>query len=191
MPKIILASQSPRRKEILQLANIPFIVKTENTLENFPKDLPIKDVPAYLAVLKANAVFNKLNEDEKRESVVLASDTIVVIDNTIIGKPNSEEEAITILNKLSGKVHYVITGVCLQSLNKTYTFTDTSEVTFRKISQAQIEYYVQHYRPYDKAGAYAIQEWIGAIGIEKINGDYYSIMGLPINKVVAALENFN
>lgn len=191
MSNIILASQSPRRKEILQLAEIPFEVRTENTPEIYPEDLAINDVPAYLAALKAKTVFEKLNDIEKTEKIVIASDTIVTIDNTIIGKPQSEAEAIDILNKLSGKTHYVITGVCIQSAHKTKTITDTSEVVFRNISPKQIAHYVSHYRPYDKAGAYAIQEWIGAIAIEKINGDYYSIMGLPISKVVAALEAFS
>jgi septum formation protein len=181
---IILASASPRRKQLMQQAELIFEVKTCDTDESFPADMPLYEVPIYIANNKAQAVKNICTDD----SIIIAADTVVICQNTIINKPISAENAIEILQQLSGKTHHVVTGVSIMCGTKTINFSDTTEVIFNTISLADITHYVQQYKPYDKAGAYAIQEWIGVIGINKINGCFYNVMGLPVSKVIAALK---
>ena len=182
MPEIILASASPRRKQLLEWADISFTIMVAGTEEDFPSGLSFKEIAIHIAANKASAVKQKIGKDTG--SIIIAADTIVVLDNDIIGKPASREEAISTLLVLSGKIHHVITGVCILSKNKVTRFAETTEVTFHSLSLAQIEYYVDHYKPYDKAGAYAIQEWIGVTAVKSINGDFYNVMGLPVSRVV-------
>lgn len=184
MTKIILASQSPRRKQLLEWAEVPFEVIVSESDELFPPTLTREEIAIYIAKNKALAVKSKLQND----TIILAADTIVVLNDHIIGKPVHREEAIAILMALSGEKHKVITGVVLLKGDKEISFADTTEVEFNMLSGAQIEYYVDKYKPYDKAGAYAIQEWIGVIGIKSINGDFYNVMGLPVSRVVKALK---
>ncbi len=185
MEKIILASQSPRRKELLHLAEIDFEVIVSNSDEIYPEHLSVEEIAIYIAKNKALAVANN-NADR----IILAADTIVVCNNKIIGKPINEADAIEILTTLSATTHSVITGICIKKNDKELLFSDTTTVTFNALTYEQIKYYVTKYKPYDKAGAYAIQEWIGAVGIKKIDGDFYNVMGLPISRVVEALEKF-
>lgn len=182
---IILASQSPRRKQLLETAHYNLEIIIANTDETFPDDLAEEDIPVYIATDKAKAVKAKISVAEKP---IIAADTIVVIGNEILGKPVDREEAIYFLSKLSGNTHKVITGVAIIFQDKLITISDTTEVSFHNLTHQQITYYVDEYKPYDKAGAYAIQEWIGMIGISKINGDFYNVMGLPISKVVNELD---
>ena len=184
MQKIILASQSPRRKQLLEWAEIPFEVRVKETDEHFPPGLSAEEVAVYIARNKAMAVQAELASDE----VVLAADTIVVLGESIIGKPVHREEAVSILLALSGEKHRVITGVVIRKGDQEIAFADVTEVEFHDLTIDQIEFYVDNYKPYDKAGAYAIQEWIGVVGIRSINGDFYNVMGLPVSKVVIALK---
>ena len=183
-PKIILASQSPRRKQLLEWAEIPFDVRVKETDEHFPPGLNAEEVAVYIARNKAIAVQADFTDNE----VVLAADTIVVLGESIIGKPVHREEAVSILLALSGEKHRVITGVVIRKGNEEVAFADVTEVEFHDLTIDQIEFYVDNYKPYDKAGAYAIQEWIGVVGIRSINGDFYNVMGLPVSKVVIALK---
>jgi septum formation protein len=184
MKKIILASHSPRRKQLLQWAEVPFDIMIKETDESYPADLSPAEVAIHIAKNKAKAV-RLLQGDEVP---ILSADTIVVLDKQIIGKPAGREQAINILTKLSAKKHQVITGVCILFKNEEIVFADITEVEFHQLSAEQIFFYVDNYKPYDKAGAYAIQEWIGVIGIKSINGDFYNVMGLPVSRVVNALD---
>lgn len=185
--KVILASQSPRRRELLHLAEIEFEVMIADTDESFPADLPFEDTAVHIAKNKALAVAAKSQTD----LIIIAADTIVICNGKIIGKPISHNDAVEIITNLAGNTHKVITGVYIMQNKKEIFFADTTEVTFHALTQAQINYYVEKYQPFDKAGAYAIQEWIGAVGIKNINGDFYNVMGLPISRVVAALQQFS
>lgn len=184
MNKIILASQSPRRKQLLEWAEIPFEVEVHQSDERFPPGISPEEVAVYIARNKADAVQTALYQ----QTTILAADTIVVLGEAIIGKPVHREEAVSMLLALSGEKHLVITGVVLRKGEKEIAFYDTTEVEFHDLSLEQIEFYVDKYKPYDKAGAYAIQEWIGVIGIKSVNGDFYNVMGLPVSRVVKALE---
>lgn len=186
--KIILASGSPRRKEIFQILGFDFEVKTKETKEEYPADLPKEKVSEFLAELKAKAFENEVLEDEKL--IVITSDTTVVIDGEILGKPSGREGAIQMLKKLSGKKHTVYSGVCIKNKRKTVTFTAFTDVWFRPLSDEEIVFYVDNYKPFDKAGAYAVQEWIGAAAISRIEGSYYNVMGLPSKMVFTELEKF-
>lgn len=194
MQKIILASQSPRRKQLLEWAEIPYIAITANTDEAIPEGAAIDEVPIFIAREKALVVMHKLGQYEEGRTLphtglpILAADTIVVLENEIIGKPINRAHAIEILSRLSGKVHRVITGVVILHDGKETSFSDSTEVAFHGLSREQIEFYVDSYKPYDKAGAYAIQEWIGVVGIKSVNGDFYNVMGLPVSRVVRKLE---
>ena len=184
MEKIILASQSPRRKELLHLAAIDFEVIVSETDESFPEGLTFDEAAIFIAKQKALAVANtNINR------IILAADTIVICNNTIFGKPKDREDAIQMLTAISGNTHQVITAVCLLHKAEEHCFADITTVTFHKLTQEQITFYVDTNKPYDKAGAYAIQEWIGAVGIKKIEGDFYNVMGLPISRVVALLAS--
>ena len=193
MNEIILASQSPRRKQLLEWAEIPFKIVVKSTDESFPADLEVEKVPIHIAINKAKAVIDYLEKIQniKPATIVLAADTIVVLDNQVINKPIDRKEAIAMLTSLSGKEHRVITGVVLKNAIKEHSFSVTTHVQFHSLTIEQIEFYVDRYKPYDKAGSYAIQEWIGVVGIAAINGDFYNVMGLPVASVVQALTLFN
>ena len=184
MKRIILASGSPRRKQLLEWAEIPFEIVVKETDETFPAGLKVEEVAIHIARQKAMAVRPVVNND----SVILAADTIVVLNERIIGKPKSREDAINILSDLSGNQHRVITGVVIMLGKKEISFSDSTNVCFHDLSREQIEFYVDKYKPYDKAGAYAIQEWIGVVGIKSVEGDFYNVMGLPVSCVVKELE---
>lgn len=188
MQKIILASQSPRRKQLLEWAEIPFDIFVKNTDESYPATMATEEVPIHIARNKALAIAEMIKEDKGfKKPVILAADTVVVLDDVIIGKPVDRDDAIKILLALSGKTHRVITGAVLLHAGGETAFADITEVTFNPLTQQQVEFYVDKYQPYDKAGAYAIQEWIGVTGIKSINGDFYNVMGLPVSRVVQAL----
>jgi septum formation protein len=177
--KLILASKSPRRKYLLELAELDFEIITKDTDESFSSEMNIEDVPVFIAKNKAQAI----HEDFSNRNII-AADTVVVLHGRIIGKPTDREDAIAILESLSGQTHQVITGVAMVDKGAWHTFSDTTEVEFNKLTKSQIEYYVDNFKPFDKAGAYAIQEWIGVVGIKRINGCFYNVMGLPISKVL-------
>jgi septum formation protein len=186
MNKLILASKSPRRSQLLQWAEVAFDVVTQTTDELYPASLPIDEVPIYIAKQKALAVAQTLDGTHN----ILAADTIVVLGDEVIGKPVDRADAIDILTSLSGNTHRVITGVYICNADKQISFSDSTDVHFHHLTHAQIEFYIDKYQPYDKAGAYGIQEWIGVVGIKNINGDFYNVMGLPVSRVVQALSNF-
>lgn len=185
MNKIILASQSPRRRQLLEWAEIPFDVLVKETDEHYPPGLAEEDIAIYIAANKAFAVKDAAGPDQ----VILAADTIVVLGDAILGKPVHFEDAVSMLLALSGSVHKVITGVVILHGNKEIRFADITEVEFHVLTLEQIEFYVNKYKPYDKAGAYAIQEWIGVIGIKSVKGDFYNVMGLPVSRVIRALQS--
>jgi septum formation protein len=192
MAKIVLASASPRRKSLLEWADMEFDILVRETDESYPEGLSPEEIAVYIARGKALATLeNKTYERYESNVPILAADTLVVLDGKVIGKPLSREQAIETLEALSGKKHLVITGVVLMTKDKEISFCDQTEVNFNAFSRDDIEYYVDKYKPYDKAGAYAIQEWIGVIGIREIHGDFYNVMGLPVSKVLAHLaEHF-
>ena len=185
MKKIILASQSPRRKQLLEWAEIPFEIIVKETDESFPPALPVEEVAIHIARQKAITVQQDLDESP----VILAADTLVVLHAKIMGKPADREEAILFLEALSGQKHKVITGVCILNNGNEIVFADSTEVEFHKLTKEQITFYVDKYKPFDKAGAYAIQEWIGVVGIKSVQGDFYNVMGLPVSRVVKELNN--
>lgn len=186
MHKIILASQSPRRRQILQEAGVNFESRSKDTSEDFSPTLPRAEVPVYLSKKKADAFFPDLKENE----LLITADTVVIIDNEILNKPADRNEAIKMLQKISGRMHEVVTGVSLTTLGKQISFSDLTKVYFLPLAQADIEYYVDQHKPFDKAGSYGIQEYIGYIGIEKIEGSFFNVMGLPIHRVVQELRKF-
>lgn len=186
MSPIVLASQSPRRKQLLEWAEVPFDVIVKETDERFPPGMQPQEVAVYIARNKALAVQQAVGS----ERIVLAADTIVVLGDNIIGKPVHREDAVSILLALSGSVHKVVTGVVIRKGDTEQAFADTTDVEFHELSVDQIEFYVDKYKPYDKAGAYAIQEWIGVVGIKAIQGDFYNVMGLPVSRVVRELQRF-
>ena len=174
---------------MLEWADIRFDVMVSQADEDFPEDMPVEDVPVFIARNKAFAVRNSSAYARyEGGAVIVAADTIVVLNGEVINKPFDRKEAIEILSKLSGRVHRVITGVVILDRNEEYSFFDVTEVSFWPLSLEQIAYYVDNYQPYDKAGAYAIQEWIGVCGIEWIRGDFYNVMGLPVSRVVKILH---
>lgn len=185
MQKIILASQSPRRKQLLEWAEIPFEIIVQETDESYPSNLSTEEIAIHIARNKALTI----QQSNNINIPILAADTIVVLQNEIIGKPKNREDAVNILSRLSGNHHKVITGVVILNGAKEISFADVTDVEFHLLTQAQIEFYVDKYKPYDKAGAYAIQEWIGVVGIKTINGDFYNVMGLPVSRVVKAINN--
>lgn len=184
MNKIILASQSPRRKQLLEWAEVPFEIVVKETDERFPPDIEPAEAAVYIARNKALAIQKLRKSDE----IILAADTMVVLGEAIIGKPVHREEAVSILLALSGERHQVITGVVIRKGEKEIAFADITEVEFHDLTIDQIEFYVDKYKPFDKAGAYAIQEWIGVVGIKSVKGDFYNVMGLPVSRVVRELE---
>jgi septum formation protein len=192
---IILASGSPRRKQLLEWAEIKFEIITRDTPETWPAGMPTSEVPIHIARNKALAVQKAVasptsNTSRFASPLFIAADTVVVLDDNIIGKPQDRDDAISILTSLSGKRHEVITGVAILRGTREHTFADTTSVWFYDLTTAEITAYVDRYKPFDKAGAYAIQEWIGVVGIRRIEGDFYNVMGLPVSRVVRAIEKF-
>src|SRR5690606_18441246 len=176
--QIILASNSPRRKQFLTDLGLNFTIKPANVNEEYPSFLKSKDIALYIAKQKASA-FNNLNEND----LVITCDTIVWIDDVALGKPENKTEAQEMLLQLSGKTHQVISAVCIKSTKKEQLFYDETQVTFNNLNSVDINYYIETFQPFDKAGAYGIQEWIGLIGIEKINGSYTNVVGMPMEKL--------
>ena len=184
---VILASKSPRRQELLRGMGVAFEILTKETPENYPSDLPLDEVPKYLSLQKSLA----FNDDElPADYLLITSDTVVICEGEILGKPKDREDASRMLELLSGKTHHVVTGVTVRSAEKTESFAVRSNVTFAKLEQDEIDYYIEHCKPYDKAGAYGIQEWIGYVGISGLEGSFYNVMGLPTRKLYQCLKNF-
>ncbi len=182
--KIYLASKSPRRRELLQLMGLNHEVLLKEVDESFPSDLSLNLVAAYIAKKKSDAF------ESQSDGIIITADTVVVLNNEILGKPQDRADAISMLKKLNGNMHLVITGVSLKIEKETISFSDTTEVYFKKLSEAEIEFYVDQYDPYDKAGSYGIQEWIGLVAIEKIVGSYSNVMGLPTEKLYEKLRPY-
>ncbi len=182
----ILASKSPRRQELLHSLGLRFEVRLKETEENFPATLTKEQIPVYLARLKAVPFLDEL----KQNDLLITADTIVWIDGKVLGKPENAEEARQMLQSLSGREHQVISGVCLTSRKKKKSFYAISNVQFKPLNDSEIEYYISEFKPFDKAGAYGIQEWIGAIGITHIEGSFYNVMGLPVQRLYEEIRNF-
>lgn len=185
--QIILASNSPRRKELLSTLHIPFEVNVlPNIDESYPESLSPEEVAPFLSEKKAAQYTNLL----KSNTLLITADTIVCNTQSVFGKPKDAADAVKILHQLSGNTHRVITGVTLRNLKRTHTFSSITEVTFCKLSGEEIDFYVANFKPFDKAGAYGIQEWIGHIGVESINGSYFNVMGLPIQRLYQELKKY-
>ncbi len=182
----ILASKSPRRQELLSSLGIEFEVRFNDEEEIYPENLLKEEIPVFLAKLKAGHFFTQLSEND----LLITADTIVWLNNEVLGKPVNTFEAVKTLQKLSGQEHQVISGVCLTTLNKQKSFFSITNVRFKELSRSEIEYYVNEYKPFDKAGAYGIQEWIGFIGITHIEGSFYNVMGLPLQQLYSEILNF-
>lgn len=185
--KIILASNSPRRKELLGGLGLSFEVRTLKGIdESYPADLKGEDIPIYISGKKAEAYRDVMAEDE----MIITADTIVYDNSQVLGKPKDREDAISMLRQLSGHAHDVITGVSIVTKEKTIQFASTSKVYFASLTDEEIEYYVDLYKPFDKAGSYGIQEWIGFVGVTRIEGSYFNVMGLPIQRLYTELKQF-
>ena len=183
---IILASQSPRRQELLSGLNIPFEIQEIDVEETYPSQLVGVDIPMYLAEKKADAFVDKMNDN----TLLITADTIVWHEGCVFGKPTDIIDATRMLKALSGKTHQVITGVCISTLQRRKTFHVISEVRFSRLMPEEIEYYLQNFKPYDKAGAYGVQEWIGYICVEYIEGSYFNVMGLPVQRLYSELKRW-
>jgi len=184
--KIILASRSPRRQQLLRDLGLKFDVVIREYIETYPEGLNGEEIARYVAHEKAVSFRNDISDNE----IVIAADTIVWCNNRVLGKPVDLEDAIHILKEISGNIHEVITGVTIFSLSKELTFSDSTKVTFEALSEEEICYYVDEFKPYDKAGAYGIQEWIGLIACSHINGSYFNVVGLPVQKLYKELQKF-
>ena len=184
--EIILASKSPRRQQLLNDLGLEFTVQSLDISEKFPEGLSMTEVPVYLAELKANAFLSLLKENQ----LVITADTIVWLDGKVLNKPANHDEGFRMLKDLSGKKHQVVTGVCLLTSEKRISFYSSTDVWFKELSDNEIQFYLENYRPYDKAGAYGIQEWIGYIGISRIEGSFFNVMGLPVQNVYEHLRTF-
>jgi septum formation protein len=184
---IILASKSPRRQQLLAGMNIPFTTLIKDVDESFDKSMPVGEVAGYLSLKKALAF--KVEELSKN-FLLITADTIVVIDNEVLNKPINRNDAIAMLTRLSGHNHKVITGVSLRDTKEIFTFTEESEVHFVSLTTEEIEYYVDEYKPFDKAGSYGIQEWIGYVAIESVRGSFFNVMGLPTHRLYREMMNF-
>ena len=187
MKRIILGSNSPRRRELMQGLDLPFTVDTGNTFEeHVPPGTAPRQVPLILSEGKSHGFHRPLAEDE----VLVTADTVVIVGDDVLGKPHSREEAVKMLRELSGRAHEVITGVTIRDAHREKSFTNCTRVHFAPLSPAQIDYYIDQYKPYDKAGAYAIQEWIGYVAITGIEGSFYNVMGVPVDEVYRELQAF-
>ncbi len=184
--RLILASGSPRRQELLQQAGFNFEVRVKTIEETYPEALPKEEIAAFLAKMKAKAFDGELQQNE----LLITADTVVILGKEELQKPRNFEEAYTMLSKLSGNMHRVITGMCLCSREKEVVFSDTTNVHFRELSESEKENYIKNYKPFDKAGGYGIQEWIGMLGIERIEGSFYNVMGLPLHTLYQQLKLF-
>ncbi|MBQ6083342.1 MAG: septum formation protein Maf [Bacteroidales bacterium] len=184
---IVLASKSPRRQELLKGIGVDFSILTKEVDESYPSRLPLIDVAPFLSLKKAKAFEDTELPDNY---MVITADTVVIVENEILGKPKDKDDAIRMINQLSGKVHKVVTGVTVHTKEKTKTFSVTSKVTFEKLDNQEVEYYVDNFKPFDKAGAYGVQEWIGYIGVSNVEGSYYNVMGLPTQKLYKVLKDF-
>ena len=183
--QVILASNSPRRKELLGGLGLEYQVKTLPGIdESYPDNLPGEEIPVYIAREKAEAYRGQMKSDE----FIITADTIVWLDGEVMGKPVDEEDAKRMLRKLSGKTHQVITGVCLTTVEEQRSFATLTDVRFAELTDEEIDFYVQHYKPFDKAGSYGIQEWIGYVGVENIEGSYFNVMGLPVQRLYKELQ---
>lgn len=180
---IILASNSPRRRELLAGLDLEFEVKVLDGIDESYPDMPRQLVAQYIAGKKADAYLATLNESD----LVITADTVVIVDNDILGKPNDEQEAKAMLRRISGRSHKVVTGVCLLTPGNRREFSVSTDVTFKSLTDEEIDYYVEHYRPLDKAGAYGIQEWIGYVGVTALNGSYFNVMGFPVQRIYSEL----
>ena len=184
---IILASNSPRRKELLAGIDVNFDVRVIRDIdESYPASLPTKDIAEYISRKKAAAYRQQMAADE----LIITADTIVVLDSEVMGKPHDEADASRMLHELSGRTHQVITGVTLTTIDRQRSFSVETDVTFKSLTDEEINYYIQHYKPFDKAGAYGIQEWIGHIGVTALKGSYFNVMGLPVQRIYEALRQF-
>jgi len=183
MPSVILASGSPRRSDILATAGFTFTVIKPDVDEVYPSTMPVREVPAYLAGIKMDAAMQMVNQD----AIVITADTVVILDEQIIGKPKDAEDAFSILRRLSGNMHLVVSGVCMQYKDVRYDIDVTTKVYFDVLTDTEIRNYLETCKPYDKAGAYAIQEWIGMNKISRIEGDYYNVVGFPMSKIYPVL----
>ena len=185
--KVVLASNSPRRKELLAGIDVDFEVRVIQDIdESYPADIPTKDIAEYISRKKAAVYQTRMADDE----LIITADTIVVLDSEVMGKPHDEADASRMLHELSGRTHQVITGVTLTTTTRQQSFSVETDVTFKTLSDEEINYYVQHYKPFDKAGAYGIQEWIGHIGVTGLQGSYFNVMGLPVQRIYEALRQF-
>lgn len=184
--KWVLGSQSPRRKELLAGIGVEFEVRIKDTEEIYPVSLPAEDVPVYLAKLKAEALIPELADDE----AVICADTVVILNGKILGKPFDYEDARQMLSKLSGQRHTVITGVFIGSKTKSTFFSERTEVEFETLSDTEIKYYIEKYMPFDKAGSYGVQEWIGYVAVKRMEGTYTNVMGLPTNRLYREIQQF-
>ncbi|MDY3847954.1 MAG: Maf-like protein [Prevotella sp.] len=183
--KIILASNSPRRRELLAGLDLDFEVKVLKGIdETYPDDMPAEDVAGYIAAKKADAYLGIIDADQ----LVITADTVVIVRDEILGKPVDDDDARRMLRMLSGRSHHVVTGVCLLTSVSRRQFSVTTEVTFKTLSDDEIDYYVSRYSPMDKAGAYGIQEWIGYVGVTALKGSYYNVMGLPVQRIYSELK---
>ena len=189
MYRIVLASNSPRRRELLGGLGIPFEVKVlPNISESYPDTLPADETAEYIAREKGDVYKSRIDED----ILVITADTVVICDDEVLGKPTDAADARRMLYLLSGRTHHVVTGVCLTTASRQRSFSVRTEVTFKQLSDEEISYYVENYKPFDKAGAYGIQEWIGYIGVTGINGSYFNVMGLPVQRIYEELkQNFS
>ena len=184
---VILASKSPRRQELLRGMGVDFKVLTKETPETFDSTLPADEVPEFLSLQKSMA----FSADElPTDFLLITSDTVVIVDGEILGKPKDRDDAFRMLELLSGKTHHVVTGVTVRSAQKTSSFSVKSEVTFATLNEDEMTYYIDHCKPFDKAGAYGIQEWIGYVGISGLNGSFYNVMGLPTHRLYQVLKSF-
>lgn len=184
--QIILASQSPRRLELLKGLNVPFEVKVIDVDETYPSQMVGVDIPMYLAEKKAKAYEQIMTEN----TMIITADTIVWHEGKVLGKPVDAAEAKRMLQILSGKTHQVITGVCISTLKRKRIFHVITDVRFSKLTESEVDYYVENFKPYDKAGAYGVQEWIGFVGVEHINGSYFNVMGLPVQRLYNELKRW-
>ena len=184
---IILASKSPRRQELLRGMGVDFEILTKETPEDYPAELPLDGEPKYLSLQKSLAF---TNEELPADFLLITSDTVVICEGEILGKPKDREDAARMLQLLSGKIHHVVTGVTVRSKEKTESFAVRSNVTFAQLDAEEIDYYIEHCKPFDKAGAYGIQEWIGYVGISGLEGSFYNVMGLPTRKLYQCLKSF-
>src|SRR5574344_244729 len=184
---IILASNSPRRKELLAGLDIDFKVKVIKGIDDsYPAETPVADIPLYIAGKKSETYLSVLEDSD----LLITADTVVIVDGKVLGKPKNYDDAVSMLKSLRGKTHQVITGVCIMCKSKRRMFSVTTDVTFSNFSDEETDYYVRKYKPYDKAGAYGIQEWIGYIGVTSLEGSYFNVMGLPVQRIYTELKGF-